>query len=272
MKSYRENLIKAGRCFYGTGVAAIGIQQFIHADFRPVISPAWPPWIHGAALAYIVGAALAAAGAFIIFGKNIKTISLLLAAFFFILFLAFQFPYIMFIQPNLPRHLGLWTNPLKEVAFSGGAFVMAASVPGRKSNEEKEFYAKERLMTAGRIFFSIMLIAFGIDHFYYTVFVATLVPSWIPGHIFWTYFGAVCLIGSGVAIIFKIFITPVAILLGTMLFLWLVILHIPRAIADPYIAQGNEITSVFEALAFSGIAFVIGGVEKNKTNRIEKGQ
>lgn len=40
-----------------------------------------------------------------------------------------------------------------------------------------------------------------------------------------------------------------------MLLLWFVILHIPRAIADPAIEKGNEITSVFQALAFSGIAF-----------------
>jgi len=42
-----------------------------------------------------------------------------------------------------------------------------------------------------------------------------------------------------------------------MIFLWFILLHIPRAIADPYIEKGNEITSVFESLGFSGIAFLI---------------
>jgi hypothetical protein len=32
-----ENLIKASRFFYGIGIARIGFQQFIYADFRPVL-------------------------------------------------------------------------------------------------------------------------------------------------------------------------------------------------------------------------------------------
>jgi hypothetical protein len=42
-----------------------------------------------------------------------------------------------------------------------------------------------------------------------------------------------------------------------MLFIWFLILHIPRAIDMPEIANGNELTSVFQALAFSGVALVI---------------
>lgn len=246
-----KNLIRVGHCFYGIGLAAIGIQQFIYSDFRPVIlPPGWPAWLHTSALAYIVGAGLVIAGLFIILGK-VKSVSLLLAAFLFIVVLAFQCPFVLFVQPNSPRHLGLWTDPLKELALCGGALIMAASSLSNQSS---------LWMTVGRIFFGIMLIAFGTDHFYYTEFVATLVPSWIPAHNFWTYFGAVCLIGSGVSLISKIFIKQVAFLLGLMLFIWFVILHIPRAIADPHMAQGNEITSVFEALAFSGMAFVISAV------------
>ena len=66
--------------------------------------------------------------------------------------------------------------------------------------EEKSLVANKLLLILGRIFFSIMLIVFGIDHFLYTEGVAKLVPGWIPGPVFWTYFGAVALIGSGVCI------------------------------------------------------------------------
>ena len=109
-----------------------------------------------------------------------------------------------------------------------------------------------------------MLIAFGIDHFLYTEFVATLVPGWIPVSVFWTYFGAVALIGSGVCIMLKIKIRLVGILLGIMLFLWFIMLHIPRAIVDPNTEKGNEITSVFQALAFSGIAFLLATLSSRK--------
>ena len=125
----------------------------------------------------------------------------------------------------------------------------------------------EKFIPAGPIFFSVMMIVFGIDHFLYTDFVATLVPSWIPGHVFWTYFAGIALIGSGLGILFKIKLFQVAWLTSWMLFLWLLVLHIPRAIADPHMEKGNEVTSVFEALAFSGVAYVIAGMQKFKSGK-----
>jgi hypothetical protein len=104
------------------------------------------------------------------------------------------------------------------------------------------------------------MIVFGIDHFLYTDFVAGLVPVWMPGHLFWTYVAGVALIGSGISLMLNIKLVTVSLLLGSMLFLWLVLLHIPRAIADPLSGKGNEVTSVFEALGFSGMAFMIGAV------------
>jgi uncharacterized membrane protein YphA (DoxX/SURF4 family) len=259
--------IRAGRIFYAIGIAGLGIQQFIYSDFRPVILPEWPAWIHGSPIvAYLSGLALIIAGILILLNRKAGTVSLLLGGFLLVLFIVFHTPYLLFIIPY-SFHLGSWTDALKELALSGGAFVMAGSFVREDLPDNSKNYLMrmlEKIIPAGKIFFSITMIAFGIDHFLYTEFVATLVPAWIPGPVFWTYFAAIALIGSGVAIILKIRLKTVGLLLGTMLLLWFIILHIPRAIADPHTANGNEITSVFEALAFSGIAFVIAGTVKKK--------
>src|SRR5258705_809407 len=104
----------------------------------------------------------------IIFSKKARIVSLVLGLFFFLLFLCFHVYYQVFLSPYA-FHLGLWTDPLKELALSGGAFVMAVSYP-----EEGSSAGNTLLLGLGRVFFSIMLIAFGIDHFLYTEFVATL--------------------------------------------------------------------------------------------------
>jgi len=257
-----ETLIRAGRAFYGIGIAGIGIQQFIYSEFRPVLLAYWPSWMPDLNIwAYGIGAALILAGTIIIFYQKARMISLILGGFFLLLFVCSHVYYQLFLSPY-DFHLGSWTDGLKELTLSGGALVIAVSYP-----EEIPTAANKLFLTSGRIFFSIMLIAFGIDHFLYTEFVATLVPGWMPGHIFWTYFAAIALIGSGVCILLKIKIQSASILLGVMLFLWFIILHIPRAITDPHSGKGNEITSVFEALAFSGIAFVIAGIYHNKTRQ-----
>lgn len=247
-----ENLIRASRAFYGVGIAGIGVQQFIYSGFRPMLLPFWPSSIPGQTTwAYVVGAGLVLAGIIIALSKRARMISIGLGVSFFLLFLVFHVYHQVFLNPH-GFHLGLWTNALKELAFSGGAFIVAASYP-----EDKFLASNKLLFTLGRIFFAIMLIAFGIDHFLYMDFVAPLVPAWIPGAMFWAYFAAVALIGAGVCFLLNIKLRLVGMLAGIMLFLWVIILHIPRAIADPYMEKGNEVTSAFQALAFSGISFLI---------------
>ena len=63
---------------------------------------------------------------------------------------------------------------------------------------------------------------------------------------------------AGLGMITRVKARLAATLLGSIIFIWVLVLHIPRAAADPYGAIGNEVTSVFEALAFSGIAFILG--------------
>ncbi|WP_299356191.1 hypothetical protein [Mucilaginibacter sp.] len=74
----------------------------------------------------------------------------------------------------------------------------------------------------------------------------------------------VALIAGAAGIILNIKRQLAANLLGAIIFIWLITLHIPRAIADPVSGNGNEIVSVFEALAFSGIAFLIAANAKTK--------
>jgi len=264
-----KHLINTGRIFYSIGIIGLAIQQFQYSDFRPVFTPPWPSWIHASGIwAYLAGAAFFIAGVFIITGKKGRLVSVLLGTVFLFLLVFLHVPYLLFIGPNSPVHLGLWTDPLKELALSGGAFVIAGSFPEKNTgtNTRASFIGFfEKLIPAGRFFFAIMLIAFGIAHFYYAEFVSGLVPSWIPWKTFWTYFAGIALIGSGVAVFLKIWLKHIALLSALMIFLWFIFLHIPRAVADPSVANGNEITSVFEALAFSGILLIIA-LTQNKKN------
>ena len=81
---------------------------------------------------------------------------------------------------------------------------------------------------------------------------------------FWTYFAGTALIAGGLGIVVKRVARPAALLLGVMIFLWVLMLHIPRAIADPYTNVGNEWASVFEALAFSGMAFMLAAMSRRE--------
>ncbi|MDF2431046.1 MAG: hypothetical protein JWP44_677 [Mucilaginibacter sp.] len=264
-----ENLKKAARTAYCIGLAGMVFPQFFYKEFGNNFFPAWPglPWV--AFWVYLFTAVTITACIAIVLEKRGRTVSLILGGLLLAMYCLGDIPYELIIDPY-NNHLGSWANGLKELALAGGAFVVAGSFPD-KVNVKKSFLIKllEKLIPFGGIFFSITMILYGYAHFLYTQPISTLVPNWISGHVFWTYFAGAALMCSGIAIVFRIKLNITAMLLGTMIFLWLILIHLPHAIADPRGNNGNEIISAFSALAFSGIAFVIacGSVTKKLINK-----
>ena len=243
-------IIRTGRQFYALGVIAIGLQHFYNADFVAVIVPSFPASIPGRHFwSCVSGAGLILTGGAILIGKGARPAATLLGAMLLMLLVLRHIP--VQTAGNFGS-LGAWTNAFKILTLAGGAFAVAATLPG------PEYPAADRHFTMfGCFAMGLTCAVFGIDHFVYTQFVATLVPSWVPGHMFWTYFCGAALIAAGAGMVLHIQARLASALLGSMIFIWLLVLHVPRALADPHGENGNEWTSVFEALAFSGIAFIL---------------
>jgi uncharacterized membrane protein len=232
------------------------VQQLVWTNFLPVFVPAWPSWLYPAGSACIAGVLLILTGIAFIFQKKPRKIALIFGGILLALVVCWHTPHQIFFNP-FSKYLATWAHALKCLALAGGSFAVANLFSSDDTGKSRAIELLEKVIPAGRIFFSATMILFGVVHFLYPKNVATLVPSWIPWSVFWTYFAAVALIGSGIAIILKIKLKPVGMLLGVMIFIWFVILHIPRAIADPVTGMGNEVTSMFQALGFSGIAFML---------------
>lgn len=269
--------LKTGRLFYGFGIIAYGVQQLVIQDFRPQIVPLFPAWAHQyGVFAVVTGLAMIFFGAVMtgLFGRKVfdpRTVCLYLGAYFLVLIIACHIPYLLFVYPHKLSHLGSWGDLLKELAFSGGAFVMASSfLKDTIPPVRQPLFTAERLAPMGRLFFSTTIVLFGCCHFAYIDSISQMVPEWLGMREFWTYFGGVALIGAGLAIALKLFIKPVSLLLAAMLFLWFLLLHVPGAIANPTVGRGNLIVSAFDALLFCGTALVLSHSRKRETNNLEE--
>ena len=239
-----NTLIRIGRFLYGLSMVCVGIHQIILKDFRPEILAPFPTWAHTHAIfPVLTGIVLIVAGIFIA-GFRAKNICLFLGFFFLTLIILSQLPYIFFIVPGKASQLVTWFGAGEELAYSGGAFVMAGSFSGKPKS-------------IGRIFFSLLIIMFGCSHFVFPVDVSAMVPKFLGAPMFWTYFVGAALIASGIAIIFKIWIQVAAGLLAAMLFLFFLFFHLPDAIQNPSVGYGNEIVRAIICLQFFATAMVI---------------
>src|SRR5690349_1108103 len=156
-----QRLATAGRMFYGIAIVAFGLLHIGYADFVTRIAPWWPAWIPGRPLwAYIIGALLIGAGGAILLNMRTATVATLLAAGLLLSFLLLGVP----LMAGDRLLGGAWTVAFKALALCGGALLIA-----RKTG------------AVGAWFFAAFLTLCGIQHFIFIDFVATLVPSWIPG-------------------------------------------------------------------------------------------
>ena len=260
-----NNLIRVGRIFYGIAIGGMGFQTFFDHDFPYMLIPPGHDWIPGlTAVCYIFGAMLMIAGVCIVLGKKTGEASLLLGTVFLLIFCFYFVPY-QLVHISGYTHFGDWENSIKELTLSGGAYVIAGCF--QEKNESTFEYALERLIPLGRIFFSLAMISYGISHLLYGRQVVDYVPSWIPNRLFWAYFPGIPLIGSGIAILFKVRVPLIAALLGSMILVWVLILHIPYVINATAAGFVGELTSAFLALAYSGTAFVIAGAANKNNSR-----
>jgi len=258
-----RDLSKIGRIFYGIAITAIGIQSIYNRDLPYIVSlPDHFPLPAHITIACIFGIIFTMAGLCILFEKNARPVSLWFGGLLLFLFFFYCVPYEILTSPNY-IHLGDWENAEKELAFAGGALAIAGCFSAKNEARLTGFLAK--LIPCGPIIYAVTIVTFGILHFMEAKDAATYIPDWIPWHMFWIYFCGACLIGSGIAIIFKIRVSLFAGLLGLMIFIWVVSLHIPKVInaASPDERTG-EITSAFLALAYCGIALVVAGNAKEK--------
>lgn len=251
-------LAPVGRVLYAIGLGSIGLMHFFYLNFPWVVIPDFPAWLPLRLLwIFAMGMALTIAGVCILFNLQGRKIAAWAGVGLLILVVVAHIPNQFTGQYALV--LGAWTNTLKEMALAGGAWIAALTLSSRENQLSPAF---ESALPAGRYMFGAMLAIFGLDHFLYPQFVASLIPAWIGAQMFWTYFAGAALIAGGIGIMIPRVARMASLLTGVMIFLWIPILHLPRAIADPYMNVGNEWASVWEATAFSGMAFMLASLSK----------
>lgn len=248
-------LAPTGRVLYAIGLGSIGLMHFFYLNFPWVVIPDFPAWLPFRLLWILAtGTALTIAGICILFNLEGRKIAAWTGVALLTLVVVAHIP--NQLTGQYAKVLGAWTNTLKEMALAGGAWIAALTL----SRADRPLAPwLERALPAGRYMFGVMLAIFGLDHFLYPQIVASLVPAWVGAQMFWTYFAGIALIAGGIGIMVPRVARMAALMTGVMILLWVPMLHIPRAIADPYMNVGNEWASVWEATAFSGMAFMLIG-------------
>jgi len=247
-----EKLILFGPVFYAASIAAFGTEHFTLTKDIASIIPAWIPWHYF--WAYFVGACFIAAGFSLATGIQTRLAASLLGLAFFLFVVLMEGP----SWAQEPRNRIALTVALREMAFSGGALALAASLTGPWRER-----AAHVLSTIARYFVAVPVLFFSFEQFLHgdhvpAVPLARLTPEWIYGHAIWTYMAAVVYAITGALLVAGKRTRAAAAWLGfTVLFVELVV-YVPIGIVGRA-SLGDGLNYVFDTLMFCGAVLLLAG-------------
>jgi len=235
-----KTLNRSGRWLFSFAVVALGAENIVRAHDTNSI-PALPflppiPW-----LAILFGILWIACGVGLLIERWLRPSAYTLGA-------TYIFWTLVHVVPQYianPGDMGLRTIVFEPLSLA----CIALLLPGPA-------VTPKWLTLTCRAIIAIAMIVFGVDHFLGLVFIASLIPGWIPWHIFWVAFFGVAFIAAGIGIGFGWREDWSWAGLGFMFALWVIALHIPRtlgfyhipgAISDP-----DEWSSLFIAIGLWG--------------------
>jgi uncharacterized membrane protein YphA (DoxX/SURF4 family) len=113
----------------------------------------------------------------------------------------------------------------------------------------------DKLILFGPIFYAAPLAAFGTEHFTITSDIASIVPSWIPWHLFWAYFVGACFIAAALSMVTGIQARLAASLVALTFFLFVALMDAPGWAQTPRDRFAAALT--LRELSFSGGALAL---------------
>ena len=245
--------LRFARIVFGISVVALTVQHFI-LDHVMVTKPPTVSFTTSSFLfvgfLYKMGAITLAAA--ILFNFKIKSAAFGLGALIFIWTL---FRHLPLVIANITDPAEL-NSMFMALAVSGSSFIVAHSIQQGHLSYPTYLIANGNVVRLiGNYFYSSSIIVFGIQHILYASFIASLIPTWIPGNYFWPYGTGLALIAAGVSITFEWKNKIGALWLGIMISLWIVLVNLPRIQASP--EDYYEWTSLFQAIIIATTAFVL---------------
>ena len=122
----------------------------------------------------------------------------------------------------------------------------------------------DKLIALGCIFIAVPLAVFAPEHFAGPMRVPDMVPSWMPAHLFWAYFVGCSLFAAATSLTLRKFVRLASTLLGLMFFLFVCMMHMPNALADPKNRFAWAVA--LRDLSFAGGAWALAGLHSRASS------
>jgi uncharacterized membrane protein len=208
------------------GLGAVGL---LHPGFVPLWSPV-PAGVSAHQLLVYLGAVISiASGIGLLIQRTATIAARLLLTTLLLWLLLFRFPNFL-LQPAFAACWSVFPLTLMLAA----AWVLYVWFADDWDRKHLGFISGNSGLRIARSLYGLCLIFFGVAHFMDVIDTVSLIPHWLPGHLFWAYFTGCAFIAAGLATLIgfcaRLAVTLSAFQLAAFLFLvWI-----------PIVAKGSK--------------------------------
>jgi uncharacterized membrane protein len=243
-----------GHIMFAVAMSGVGVLALVYGDFALQWQPV-PPGLPGRqGIAYLVGMMSLAGGV----GLLIKPMAARSAlALTIVLLVTWVFPQALKAAPD-PASVGSWVGFCETLAVLTGSWILWTSLAQAAGATP---IIDSGGMRVARSLFGLSCVVFGVSHFVYAAFTASMIPHWISLPLWFAYATGAGHIAAGLAITLSVRPRLAATLEALMMSSFVVLLHIPSlwTAPPPDWAPSARIqwTALFWASAIAGSAWIV---------------
>lgn len=183
---------------FAIGLIGMGVLGLVYGDFAMGWQPVAPWFPARTALAYASGALMLACGAGLLFRATTPW-ALRIVLPYLVIWQMLKFPALVVAPKMEAVYLGFG-----EIAILlAGGWTLFARL-GDLSGTRFAWAGSEQAVRIARYYFAVWIIPIGLSHMLYLKPTMDLIPSWLPGKMFWAYLTGIGQIASGLGLLFGV--------------------------------------------------------------------
>ena len=250
-----DKIVALSNLCFAIPLAVFGALHLFGPGFVKDLVPKYMPgrmfWV------YFIGGALIAASLSIAVKIGVRWSGLLLGIMMFLFVAMIHLPGAL----RTPQDRIIWVIVFREMSFGGAGLILAGNAVNGWSGK-----ARSTLMIVGRVFITIAVIFFGIEHFLHAMGLPGVplkkeMPAWIPGRVLIDYLTGAALLVVGGSILLTRKTRMVATCVGGWILLMVLVIYGPvliAALSEPSTGLQVEGINYFaDTLLFAGVILVL---------------
>jgi len=232
-----------GPAVLAAGMLALGSQSLLLHDFISGWQPVPQSWPARSALAIDSALLVIVCSLGMLVRSWCRKASIGMAILLIVWLITLHIPFIA----RGPTILAQWLGASETSFILAGVLILAR-------NPDRPLFGLDLRLVA-RVIAGICLLQFAACHFVYAQFTAEMIPTWIPGHLFWAYATGTGYAAAGIAILSGVWARPAAWATAAMMGSFTFLVHIQRIADSGGAASAWKL--MFATIALAGSAWVL---------------